>query len=64
MMSIYWRDAIGHEGWPMSLAVTGVHVNARSEARGLKLVEVRPGTNTDVNIGGRVYENNCVGDCR
>ncbi len=35
MMSIYWRDAIGHERWPMSLAVTGVHVNARSEARGL-----------------------------
>ena len=34
----------------MSLAVTGVHVNARSEARGLKLVMVRPGTNVDVNI--------------
>ena len=49
-MSIYWRDAIGHGRWPMSLAVTGVHVNARSEARGLKLVMVRPGTNVDVNI--------------
>jgi len=34
----------------MSSAVTCVRVNARSEARGLKLVMVRPGTNVDVNI--------------
>jgi len=47
MMSIYWRDAIGHERWPMSLAVTGVHVNARREARGLNRVATRMGMKTD-----------------